>query len=246
MKLFVNGCSFTWGGEMYNSLYDHLGNALDYDNKNPVNLERLSRVWPSHLAKHLNADECVNLSLGAGSNDRIIRTTLDFFTQCQNVDNWIAVIQLTHPHRFEYWENQSQAWALITPSAAILEKNSHHHLFDQLDTFKNQVYKNYNDYTFSQKYWTQVIGLSNFFVAQGIPYYFVNLLVDDSWYNLLHQHQQAYLDSHVSWIGNGPRHNLVDMFESKFKSVHPTDLGHQQIADYFYQQMKDKVVQSQI
>lgn len=234
MKLFTNGCSFTWGGELYKSLYDRNGELLEYFNPDPVNQERLTKLWPHHLANHLGATECVNLSMGSGSNDRIVRTTLDFFTQQPNTNGWTAVIQWAWPHRFEYWEEETQAWTLIIPSCGTLGKNGYINAFDRVSKFKDEVYKNYNDYTYSQKYWTHVVSLANFFNANGIKYYFVNLLTT-GFYNLLHEHQRTHLETRIRWIGNGPRHNLVNMFDSKFPSTHPTELGHQQIADYFYQ-----------
>lgn len=235
MKLFTNGCSFTWGGELYKSLYDRNGELLEYSNPDPVNQERLTRVWPFHLAGKLNADSCVNLSIGCGSNDRIVRTTIDYFTQ-HRPGEWTAVIQWAHPHRFEYWEEETQAWTLIIPQCGTLGKNVHGDVFDRVSKFKDQVYRNYTDYTYAQKYWTQVVGLASFFVANNIKYYFVNLM-PNTYYNLLDPHQQQYLENNITWIGQGARHDLVNMFDSKFSTAHPTELGHQQIADYFYQRI---------
>jgi len=232
LKLFANGCSFTWGGELYKSLYDTNGQLLDYTNPDPINKERLTRVWPFQLAKRLGADSCVNLSMGCGSNDRIVRTTIDFFTQ-ESEKDWTAVIQWAHPHRFEYWEEETQAWTLIIPQCGTLGKNVNGDVFDRVSKFKDQVYRNYTDYTYAQKYWTQVVSLANFFIANNIKYYFVNLM-PNSYYNLLDLHQQQYLENKINWIGQGPRHDLVNMFDSRFDTAHPTESGHKQIADYFY------------
>jgi hypothetical protein len=62
--LFTNGCSWTWGG----SLEEYWETEED----------RLKLVWPHHLGNLLRADNVVNLSLSCGSNQRIVRTTLNW------------------------------------------------------------------------------------------------------------------------------------------------------------------------
>jgi len=90
MKLFTNGCSWTYGG------------GLDLDQPYQE-AERLKVVWPHHLGKLLNTDQVVNLAMGCGSNQRMIRTTFDWLlTQTkQELADTIAVIQFTEPSRFE-------------------------------------------------------------------------------------------------------------------------------------------------
>lgn len=74
MKLFANGCSFTHGHK------DHGDNGLSPE-----------WAWPNVMGKHF--DDVVNLGWTGSSNDRILRTTLDFFDNVKDTENWIAVIQ---------------------------------------------------------------------------------------------------------------------------------------------------------
>jgi hypothetical protein len=235
MKLFANGCSFTWGGGLYELQY-YDGKFLEWGHPNPINQERLSRVWPAQLANKLKADQCVNLSIGSGSNDRIVRTTMDFFAQNHSKD-WLAIIQWSVPNRFEYWEEESNGWTLVSPQGGFLEKNADGRLSKQVNKFKDEVYKNYTDYTYAQKYWTQVVGLASFFTANNIKYYFINLTGLHE-YKLLQPYQQQYLENNINWISNGPTHIMPEIFTSKLDSSHPTELGHVQIAEYFYQELR--------
>lgn len=97
MNLFTNGCSWTYGG------------ALNLDQPEQE-AERLKVVWPHHLGKLLNTEQVVNLAMGCGSNQRIIRTTFEWLlTQSkEELADTIAVIQFTEPSRFEI--NYDNIW----------------------------------------------------------------------------------------------------------------------------------------
>lgn len=91
MKLFTNGCSWTYGGGL---------NLEGPAHKQ----ERLQRVWPHHLGKLLGCEKVTNLAMGCGSNQRIFRTTFDWLIHQseEELSDTIAVIQFTEPSRFEF------------------------------------------------------------------------------------------------------------------------------------------------
>jgi hypothetical protein len=64
MILLTNGCSWTYGGSL----------GLDEIEKQE---QRLQSTWPHHLGQLLNVSENVQLAVGCGSNQRIVRTTFD-------------------------------------------------------------------------------------------------------------------------------------------------------------------------
>ena len=109
MKLFANGCSFTFGGGLYSNFEetDHEQYIHIPGSTHPRNVEREELVWPGQLGKLLNAPEVVNLSLGAASNARITRTTLDYFYEKMHegvdVSEYLAVIQWSDVSRREYY-----------------------------------------------------------------------------------------------------------------------------------------------
>jgi len=59
MILFTTGCSFTYGEE----------------------LENRNLAWPYVLGKLLNVDKIINKGICSGSNDYIVRTTLEFISE---------------------------------------------------------------------------------------------------------------------------------------------------------------------
>ena len=104
--LFTNGCSWTYGG------------GLDV----PGTTEQMKHlhdnvVWPAHLKKKMNFDQCINLSAGCGSNQRICRTTFDWLAMQdeETLKNTTAVIQWTQVVRFEYYVNKNGEEQIVEP-----------------------------------------------------------------------------------------------------------------------------------
>lgn len=123
MILYANGCSWTWGGglEPYFKFNDVIYNDV-----------RKTLVWPHHLGHLLNAKRVDNLSLGAGSNQRILRTTYDYLLSKtkEELEETVAVIQFSEWSRFEryiplnnseYMENDPDRWLRCKIDSVIFE-----------------------------------------------------------------------------------------------------------------------------
>ena len=77
MHLLTAGDSWTFGSEIKDpNLPDTVS---DWDSEN--NAYRIPKIWPTKLAKVLQADDLSNISYPAASNDRIVRLTLSWITQ---------------------------------------------------------------------------------------------------------------------------------------------------------------------
>lgn len=98
MILYANGCSWTWGGGLEPHFKEN--DIIDED-------ARLKLVWPHHLGKYLKAKRVDNLSLGAGSNQRLVRTTYDYLISKsrEELEETVAVIQFSEWSRFEKYVN---------------------------------------------------------------------------------------------------------------------------------------------
>jgi len=106
MKLFVNGCSFSHG----HNLTDDLSPKW---------------VWPYLMS---DFDEVANYAWEGGSNDRILRTTLDFFNTIDDTSEWLAVIQWTDPYsRTELYDEESDTYIgyCLGAPGAIIGKPDH-------------------------------------------------------------------------------------------------------------------------
>lgn len=114
-KLYTNGCSFTYG---------HVPNddAHDTEILRAYHAQPCNWTWAGHLGNHFS--EFVNESWGGGSNLRMLRRTFDFFNKVEDSSNWIAIIQLTDPYRFEYFDNVVQHYAGVVHDAPLLDDSA--------------------------------------------------------------------------------------------------------------------------
>ena len=87
-NLLFNGCSFTEGVELE-------GIAEDYE------YQRLHRF--SHVVSEKTGLTYTNISRSGSSNERILRTTAEWFEEGNTCDH--AIIQWTHRWRVEYFSN---------------------------------------------------------------------------------------------------------------------------------------------
>ena len=93
MKIYFDGCSWTWGSELENN-----------------EEERYSRL----ICNELGAEEC-NYAKRGGSNDRIIRNLM---TENDIEKYDLAIIQMTYPARTEYLKLQQlekDKWKKVSP-----------------------------------------------------------------------------------------------------------------------------------
>ena len=99
-RIVTNGCS--WMEGMGVTSQEITGGKLEH---------RLSAL----LAKRFTADD-INLALPGGSNDRILRTTTDWFAQNKllNHNETFVLIGLTQIARTETFYNVDDSWARIT------------------------------------------------------------------------------------------------------------------------------------
>ena len=104
--LFVNGCSWTYGGGLDRPSRKNQFN-MPYEPGTKEHLEYMHNeiVWPAHVKKLMNFDKCVNLAEGCGSNQRICRTTFDWVNRQdeETLKNTTVIIQWSCEDRYEYY-----------------------------------------------------------------------------------------------------------------------------------------------
>jgi len=221
--LLANGCSYTYGAGLDENL-------------------REEKVWPNQVKELLGYDRTVNLAAGCGSNQRIVRTIIQWIlSQPSSVlENTLAIIQFTDLHRYEYyvpkqnevWENDEERWIRNKIDAAIVPG----------DFLDRQEANDYNDirlktYTDIEGYWTwvsQCQTLSSLFDKFGIKYYFWQLsgprINPDKIY-------YEFLLENYNWINNDI--NFPCEFEriSKY-DCHANVKGHREIAEFLVNYIK--------
>lgn len=233
MKLFTNGCSFTWGGgilEEEHQLFDTLNTNVDQQSVK----FRESAVWPFKLHTLLNADAVINLGMGCGSNSRIVRTTLDYFVALQNnaqdVSEYVAVIQWSEPSRYEIYDTTAASWLLIKSDVVIP--------FVENDRYAELQYRLLEDpINHRSDMFMHMITLSSFFDKWNIKYMFTSLLPIET----NSDYQYDYCVNNMTWFMGHPAYTICGMLPDqgfKYNSGHPNLDGHSRIASAMYDYMK--------
>lgn len=232
--LLTNGCSWTWGGGFEN-LSDN---------------DRLETVWPHHLMHLLEHDTNVNLSMGCGSNQRIVRTTLDWILQQdrETLDNTVAVIQWTEVSRYEYysqttepdknnqwdWHNENDSWSLVKAGLCIYPPGARNFYIPNEEIDQSQLrYRTYSDIEGLYSFITQFTALATIFEKYNIEYYYWNALGVPVKY--FPDSMKDYAFS-FNWLNKNHDAWYYDRISKE--DVHPNEHGHKRIAQYMFKEIQ--------
>ena len=241
MKLYANGCSFTWGGEIFKNIHDtsHYPPVLMDENYDSAeNHRRLQVTWPKKLADKLECTEFYNHGMGCGSNERIVRKTLQFFTDKINqgidVSDYIAVIQWTDQSRFEFFDEFSKSWGLVKHDVIAIEKPRPNEDIGFAQDLYN-TFKFNNDMYWASKLFASIVCLGNFFKQHNIKHLFTTMNCMGTFIGF-DEYQIDYCSDNFTWYNNDIIHSGIDdmQVERCEKSSHPSEYGHTHIAEHLY------------
>ena len=235
MKLLANGCSFT-----------------DGDN-----------TWPQQLVENGMFVEVHNLSMAGGSNDRIVRTTLDFCSK-NDMSNYMAVIQWTSLFRKEYYNANLKEWIGGT---TVLNNNSPEDLSMAVTVEKGSTTRDKDlvhisnaatedmmylqsitDYRLSTL--KNILILQNYFEQHNIKYLFTSMGPDSHIAGNMFTHMYSpqkqpiihILESAVN-KNNWTKLSIANMLNNDLEYIisqddtHPNEKGHKLLAQSFWQQI---------
>lgn len=260
MKLYVNGCSYSWGGGMYDIHYHSESNPdeinfLSIHKKHPSNTERLQKVYSHHLGKLLKADEVINLSMGGGSNERIVRTTLDFYTnkllKNEDVTNYFNVIQWTSVDRIEMYDDVLDGTVYMLPNAVVFEPKSlsytftaegHKRIIELLSDRRDEYYKKFmSKKTIVDKTFLQITTLGTFFERHNIPYLFCSMNPSTTMEYFKDEPEKMKYLNKFNWLDSIIDKSAITVYTGApgntqylCKSGHPNEYGHIEISNGLY------------
>ena len=261
MKLLVNGCSYSWGGGLYNIHYnkdsdpDKIG-FLSIDMDHPINDERLQKVYSHHLGKLMKAEKVYNLSMGGTSNERIVRTTMDFYTKKilnnEDISDYFAVIQWTSVDRTELYDDILEGTIHMLPGGVIFEPDDalktftaeeHKVLLDDiLSRKRNTYYKNFmSAKEIVNKTFQQIITLGHFFEKYNIPYLFCSMNPATIMEYFKDENDKMKYLNRFKWLDYTLDKSTITVYtghpgntEFLCKSGHPNERGHIEISIGLY------------
>jgi hypothetical protein len=255
MKLFANGCSFTIGE---NLVPPQLIGHRDPIIRESAIQERLSKAWPNRLGELLNADQVVNLGIGCGSNARIVRTTLDWCLSQnqQDLSEWTAIIQWTHPSRYEYYipklgnrkdyrQHESgpetldidpDRWGKVKAGVRTGIENESLKVgsfdLDELVQLPYLLWTPQQGVYENLEHYNAIVSIFNQF---QIRYFFWHLLGYYSSPQL-----DSYIKENFNWIDKTNPNAMCD-WERIPNDGHPSELGHSQISQWIYDLIAQRI-----
>ena len=273
--LYVNGCSWTAGDELdcdpnFNEILKDrklkLSNKMKWqivdenDNYVAPPTDIYNEInWGAHLKNKLNIPVYINNSLGGGSNDRIVRTTVDYVMSYpeDKRDELLIVIGWTGSDRKEVFFNRSKTWERFNPTfkfTQTYENNKKLTKFDiqNLDLcYENYVYY-FNDYQESNsRYFQQIYLLSNLLDNLKIKYLFFDAFATKGGVYWCHVVEKIKMfDKEIEWFdkkntiyGEKTMRDFVE--ENNYPLApykHPLIEGHEKWAQHLIDIMKEKQI----
>jgi hypothetical protein len=276
--LYVNGCSWTAGNELdedpiFVEQLAKRGMTLHpAENHGVVNVKDSNDnivgvaaefwnefTWAKNLADKLNLT-LVNDSTGGGSNDRIVRTTIDYVRNLtpEQRNSTLIIIGWTLSIRNEICVKDNQSvpnWYRFNATRKFSETLTGDHTLslaqiEQIDKiYKLWMTEVFNDYERVQSYFQGVYVLSNLLENLGIQYYFFNAL--PLWFQIsddMHEQIQNDFGSWLSWHNNHTNIQDIDstmlyfVRENKYKVApygHPLVEAHSAWSDHLGEVLKD-------
>lgn len=244
MKLVANGCSFTEG------------------HKDKINNQPPDWVWPSLFKNTDEFSEVVNLATEGGSNDRLVRTTLEYFSNNTSKDT-ILVLQHTTPNRKEWYNTQHNMWIgyVTSEKDTLYELSKVKYTADDINmlrkdtaTQRKLVHQNKllveTDITETINYFKNIITIQNFCKSNNIPclhvglsarclprFYFnesKKIVANNEYCKQLYKmiDQSIFCDRFLTDISRG--------YEESPTDGHPNEAGHEIIFRYIYNEIKKR------
>ena len=218
-RIVSNGCS--WMEGMGVTSQDGQGGRLQH---------RLSALF----AKRYSAKD-INLSLQGGSNDRILRTTIDWFTKNKtlNHNETFVLIGLTQPERTEMYYNETNSYIKIRVSDMEYWKENFDADHEDMMKLCNLKYKYAHSYQDDyERLMRMILGMCSI-----CEYYGAKYLITDAYCNIKDWEERGHAypllnkgdinkRSSAKFFDGNPNIYLENSWVKWNKHYDESDLGH--------------------
>ena len=175
--------------------------------------------WSKLICDHFDAEE-TNLSKIGVSNECVLR---HLFADGHNLETYdIIFIQLTYPARFECWDEKKNRWRTYSIRSLQWLK----------DNYKDSKFVDFMDY-YANHYYTDKLGMTNELIAYNSIVSHLKLLGKPFFISSLSHY------GHIKYDLNFHKFNYMPISK---EDLHPSILGHQQIAKRVLSILKNKYV----
>jgi hypothetical protein len=183
LNLILNGDSNVYGEELVPDQYKSLLTDKNFmlflfgesysdmtdDDRLVCNNYRNNYFFGKILGKKLNALSVLNLAISGSSNDRIVRTTLEFIDNNYeqiyfNPENYQFIIGITSPNRNEFYKNETNTYINFCPTGNNEEVE---YYFTRFSTDIGDADRSYKNILVLQNTFKQLKVKYKFFLTYG-------------------------------------------------------------------------------
>lgn len=271
-ELFVNGCSWTEGHLLQEEqVVKDYATSLGYDFVSQYEIKKDGEFvvfpfiefynnfnWAGLVAKKLNIPKIINYSVGAASNNRIVRTTINYvrgMTEQQKQET-LVMIGWSIPDRSELYLDDklgTEDWYRFHASHPFKDTLTwpqlNEEFVERIAKFHQQYVGDvHTDYACVQNFFQQSYLLANLLEHHGIKYYFFNSFpVDWKYPNdntaVIHRFQKE-LSDYTKFTVKHPYDNFFSFIDNRpechLSDGHPNTLGYKLWAEHILNDMKEK------
>tara|TARA_R100000008_G_scaffold54387_1_gene33202 strand:+ start:73 stop:807 length:735 start_codon:yes stop_codon:yes gene_type:complete len=239
--LYVNGCSMSDGSCLLEYDIERI-EKLDYVTDSNWDIGFDER-WSKLLANKLNLEE-INQAQHGGSNDRIIRMTMDWCSKNKSkLENTLFVIGWTSFNRFEFWDNFLDRFVQVSNGEPTHEDK----IDKRLQLYVNQYWKErHNDLETYDKLLRNIIFFQSFFKSNNLSYLFLDSIGGQL--NIIKKHEyKSFVDKKHWWNYDEQVNSFADL-ASKTNSYgidyndgegHPGIEAHKELSEQLYLKIRD-------
>lgn len=247
MKLVANGCSFTFG------------------HKGSLNSKAPGWVWPARFNGSKGFTNVVNLAVEGASNDRVVRTSIEYFEKNKGIDlnDTILVVQHPTPNRGEWFNITNKMWIgyVTTKDDVLYDISVTDYTKQDLDKIKTDTeterkvfdqYKSFveSDITEVIKYFKNIILLQNYckekeikllqvgLSARCLPRFYFKESRQSISNNIFCNELYKMIDESI--ICDRFLTEIAKGNEESPEDGHPNEAGHDIIFRYIYNEIKKR------
>jgi|TARA_Y100001938_G_C8093282_1_gene436474 hypothetical protein len=215
---------------------------LDYVNNDNWDIGFDER-WSKLLSKKLEIEE-INEAQHGGSNDRIIRMTMDWCSNNKSkLKDTLFVIGWTSFNRFEFWDNFLNRFVQVSNG-----EPTHNDRDDKrLQLYVNQYWKErHNDLETYDKLLRKVISLQSFFKSNNLSFLFVDAIGNQI--KIIKEHRYESFVDKKHWWNYDEQVNSFSDLAFKLDSFgidyndgegHPGIEAHEELSEQLYVKVKN-------
>jgi len=234
--LYVNGCSMSDGS----CLIPYSDERIKRLGLNQTNWDiGFDERWSKLLSDKLGLEE-INEARHGGSNDRIVRITIEWCNNNQDkINDTLFVIGWTHYNRFEFWDNYLDRYVQVSNGEPTHNDRDDKRLRKIVEEYWKE---RHNFIQQKNKYIRDIILLQSFFKSNNLFYLFLDAIGNQM--DIIKNHKyNSFIDEKNWWNYNESINSFANLagylnsfgIDYEDGSGHPGIEAHKELSEQLYE-----------